>query len=414
MSNTAKYWLCQLAGWGTWVLLNLYSIYKFSDKLFLSNKAKVNFVILEVLIYVFCLLLGTHILRFVLKKINWIQFSISGVVFTFLLGVVCTGSFSFSATKLLQKIPAKNLESIIKEERKVKALDLEKQMKLDTIPYYLFETTTGIDSTKYKAFNRIKTDSKWYRGKDGKWIYDENTGSSDFGNVLGFFVLIATWLLLYMIWHYLAKNRKDQVKNLKLEGLVKSLELKTIRSHINPHFIFNALNSIRALVDEDPTRARKAITELSNILRSSLQAEKQETVLLQQEINIVTDYLALEQMRFEERLRIEMQIDKNTLALPIPPMMLQNLVENAIKHGISKDVNGGVIIIKTIWRETYYEIIVQNTGNLQPLKQGNSTGFGLQSTQDRLNLLYQNKAHFTIGERNNNMVECKITIPIEH
>jgi sensor histidine kinase YesM len=413
MSNTAKYWLCQLAGWGTWVLLNLYAFFTFSDKTFLNDKQKVTYVIIETLIYVLCLVCSTHLLRYVLKKINWIQFRPSRVILTFAISVVATVTISYTATKLLQAIPEKNLNKIIKEDRKIKAIELEKELNVDTTKYYKMEFENILDSAaKYKSFLRIKKETKWFRNYKGQWEYDDSDENNHFGNILAFVILVATWLLMYMIWHYLAKNRKDQVKNLKLEGLVKSLELKTIRSHINPHFIFNALNSIRALVDEDPTRARKAITELSNILRSSLQAEKQETVLLQQELNIVTDYLALEQMRFEERLRVEMAIDEKTLALPIPPMMLQNLVENAIKHGISKDVNGGVIVIKSAWRETYYEVIVQNTGNLQPLKSGNSTGFGLQSTQDRLNLLYQNKAHFTIGERNNNMVECKITIPI--
>src|SRR5664279_5217869 len=140
-----------------------------------------------------------------------------------------------------------------------------------------------------------------------------------------------------MVWHYLERNRKDEVDKLNLEKTVKELELNTIKSHINPHFIFNSLNSIRALVDENPSRARKAVTELANILRSSMQVEKLETVPLQQEMEIVKDYLALEQMRFEERLRIEMNIDDNTLNLPVPLMMLQTLVENAIKHGISKD-----------------------------------------------------------------------------
>ncbi|MEI9956995.1 MAG: histidine kinase [Ferruginibacter sp.] len=99
------------------------------------------------------------------------------------------------------------------------------------------------------------------------------------------------------------------------------------------------------MVDENPERARRAITELSNILRSSMKAEKAETVSLQKELDIVKDYLALEHMRFEERLNVEMDIDKNTLNQQVPPMMLQTLVENSIKHGISKLVDGGVVRI---------------------------------------------------------------------
>lgn len=99
--------------------------------------------------------------------------------------------------------------------------------------------------------------------------------------------IFGIWNLIYYLYHYVERNRKQEIDKLRLEALVKSFELKTIKSHINPHFIFNALNSIRALVDENPSRARTAITELSNILRSSLRAEQMETVPLQQELLIV-------------------------------------------------------------------------------------------------------------------------------
>ena len=118
------------------------------------------------------------------------------------------------------------------------------------------------------------------------------------------------------------------------------------------------------MVDENPERARKAITELSNILRSSMQADKLETVTLERELNIVKDYLALEHMRFEDRLKIEYDIDEDTLDQPVPPMMLQTLVENAIKHGISKQMNGGVVRVISDFKDDYHELVVQNTGHL--------------------------------------------------
>ena len=148
-----------------------------------------------------------------------------------------------------------------------------------------------------------------------------------------------------------------------MESLVKELQLKTIKSHINPHFIFNALNSIRALVDENPERARTAITELSNILRSSMQAEKTETTTLEKELSIVKDYLELEQIRFEDRLKVEYDIDEDTLDQQVPPMMLQTLVENAIKHGISKQLNGGLIRVTSDFTDRHHELIVENTGH---------------------------------------------------
>ena len=229
-------------------------------------------------------------------------------------------------------------------------------------------------------------------------------------NAINNFFLLFIWNLLYYIFHYVERTRRQEVDTLKLQSLVKELELKTIKSHINPHFIFNALNSIRALVDENPSRARTAITELSNILRSSMQTEQLETVPLERELNIVRDYLALEKMRFEERLSIELDINEDTLQQPVPPMMLQTLVENAIKHGISKKVNGGTIRVISDFVNNQHELVVQNSGQLGEYSNGN--GFGLRSTEDRLNLLYQGKASFAIKNMDNEMVESRITMPV--
>jgi LytS/YehU family sensor histidine kinase len=180
---------------------------------------------------------------------------------------------------------------------------------------------------------------------------------------------------------------------------------------VNPHFIFNSLNGIRALVDENPERARSAITELSNILRSSLSAEKAETVALSQELKIVKDYLALESMRFEDRLQVEFLVDEKTLNNPVPPMMLQTLVENAIKHGISKQMKGGVIKIISDIKQNQHELLVQNTGHLNGYSK--STGFGIASTKDRLSLLYGEKASFQITQLDPVLVEAKVTMPMK-
>lgn len=229
---------------------------------------------------------------------------------------------------------------------------------------------------------------------------------------MGCFLFLAIWNLIYFSYHFVMKSRQEQLDRIRLQSTVKELELKTIKAHINPHFIFNALNSIRALVDENPGRARTAITELSNILRSSMQAEKAETTPLEKELNIVKDYLALEHIRFEDRLRVEYEIDEDTLDQPVPPMMLQTLVENAIKHGISKQKDGGTIRIISDFRNDRHELIVQNTGKLNGSH--NSDGFGLASTQNRLKLLYGSKASFQISDRNGDIVEAKVLMPVEH
>ena len=222
---------------------------------------------------------------------------------------------------------------------------------------------------------------------------------------------VIPWTLIYYFYHYIENSRKQQLDTLKLEALVKELELKTIKSHINPHFIFNALNSIRALIDENPTRARTAVTELSNILRSSMQAEKLETVTFEKELNIVKDYLALEHIRFEDRLQVEYEIDEDTLDQPIPPMMLQTLVENAIKHGISRQVDGGKVRIVSDFKDNFHELVILNTGAFNGNR--NVDGFGLASTKNRLQILFGQKANFDIKEVNGNTVQARVLIPVD-
>ena len=152
------------------------------------------------------------------------------------------------------------------------------------------------------------------------------------------------------------------------------------------------------------------IRDRSNILRSSLSADKSETVSFKEELKIVKDYLALENMRFEDRLQIQYEVDENSLSQQVPAMLLQTLVENAIKHGISKQVKGGMVKITSGLRGNLHELSVQNTGHLNGGASKN--GFGLSSTQDRLSLLYGDKASFEIRQLNPTVVEVKVSIPV--
>ncbi len=410
MKREFRYWCCQILGWGSWCLFVVLITYKYSKDYFLSPIPKRNLFLYEVCMDFLCFIVFTHLLRLILKKLNWINFSSTKIFFTFLVGIFLTSLACFYATKNLSKLPKVSFENYINEEQKNKAIGLEKDMLLDKSDYFLYENAGVLDSAKYASFQKIKKSTSWYRNKKGEWVKEEKKGR-DLGGLINTAFLVALWSLMYIAWHYVINNRKEQLDKLRLEGLVKSLELKTIKSHINPHFIFNALNSIRALVDENPPRARTAITELSNILRSSLQAEVQETVPLEQELEIVKDYLALEHMRFEERLTIKMEIAPDTLNQPIPPMMLQNLVENAIKHGISKQVYGGTILVKSLYVQNEHHLIVQNPGILIINKTKINEGFGLKSTQDRLNLLYHKKATFEIVQLENAIVQSKIVMP---
>ncbi len=399
-----RYWLCQILGWGIFGFIHVYfNLVVFREQF--AQHGGENEYLISLGIFLVSGILATHLLRTIAKKTHWLKYSFNRFFLLFVLGITGTALLLFYGDDKIERSTPYSFEAYIQNFKLERAKKAEAEKGLDKIAYY--STTPVKDSVSLKTISDIKKNTGWYRNNRGEWKFEDKTQLFGiYQNIL----LIALWFLIYIVYHYVDKNRKDQLDRLKLESMVKELELKTIKSHINPHFIFNSLNSIRALVDENPERARRAITELSNILRSSMQAEKAETVTLQKELNIVEDYLALEHMRFEERLQVQMDIDPDTLSQPVPPMMLQTLVENSIKHGISKLVNGGVVRITADFKGDNLELLVQNTGQLNG--NINADGFGIKSTQDRLNLMYQGKATFEIHNIENNMVQSKVTMPV--
>lgn len=410
MKNTIyRYWLCQILGWGGWSLLNLFFVFLFTQDYYMKVEERRNLFLMGLLIQFVWYILSTHLLRIGLKKMKWIYFSLNKVIIFFVTGVVITGVVSYYGARITAVSTGNSIIQYEKKQDLKSAIEKEKSKGVEGTNYFLATKDNPKDSANYNLVQKIKQNTGWYRDAKGVWKYEDPRKGRFWWNLIFNFILIALWLLIYMVWHYLERNRKDEIDKLNLLTVVKEMELKTIKSHINPHFIFNSLNSIRALVDENPNRARKAITELSNILRSSLQVEKVETVTLKNELDIVKDYLAIEQMRFEERLKIEFEIDTEMHDQLVPPMMLQTLVENAIKHGISKRINGGLVKIIARRNQEKLELIVQNSGKLN----GNyKDGFGFKSTRDRLKILYGEKAHFSVQDTGEDMVESKLILPI--
>jgi len=228
-------------------------------------------------------------------------------------------------------------------------------------------------------------------------------------------ILILLWCLIYYVVHYMENYKKKEIESLIWEAAVKDYELKTLKSQLNPHFMFNAMNSIRALIEEDPESAKVAITKLSNILRYSLQMERMERVPLEDEIETVKNYLDLERIRFEDRLKYKLDIDRSTQKIEIPPMMIQTLVENGIKHGVAKRTEGGEIHLKsklmTTSNGSKLKIEIRNSGHFSEEQLKSSNGFGVNNTKHRLNLLFGDEAHFSIMNENGNTVLAEIEIP---
>ena len=224
--------------------------------------------------------------------------------------------------------------------------------------------------------------------------------------------VILGWLLIYFGVHLFENYKRVEIESLIWEAAVKDFELKTLKSQLNPHFMFNAMNSIRALIEEDPENAKAALTSLSNILRYSLKMERNETVPLEEEMQTVNDYLALEAIRFEERLNYELDIDPRSGRIEIPPMMVQTLVENGIKHGVTKKTEGGKITVTSKMNGSYLIIQIKNSGQIDEHSLRQAKGFGIDNTKQRLNLLYGEKAIFTIKNESPDVVLAEIKIPI--
>lgn len=214
-------------------------------------------------------------------------------------------------------------------------------------------------------------------------------------NILNFSALFLLWNIIYFAVNTFENWKREEITNLELKAAKTEIELNSFRAQMNPHFMFNALNSIRALVEENPGKAKEAVTMLSGILRSNLTLGKQQTITFSDELDLVEKYLSLEKIRFEERLQLRMDIDPDTLSKRIPPFMLQTIVENGLKHGISRRINGGHICILASNKPEGLSITVINSGEFQPYS--GSEGIGLSNTAKRLELLYGSEAMFTIN-----------------
>ncbi|PCI96434.1 MAG: histidine kinase [Flavobacteriales bacterium] len=232
-----------------------------------------------------------------------------------------------------------------------------------------------------------------------------------FPSIISWTLLYLIWSLLYFLFHFVTNYKKEEIKNLRWQAAKNEIELNKMKSQLNPHFIFNSMNSIRALINENPTLAKEAITQLSNVLRNSLLMGKQKLIPFGDEMKLVNDYLGLEKTRFEERLTIERDIDKNTEVFLLPPLMIQTIVENGIKHGTSKLPEGGTLTIKAAIENEKLKIVIYNSG-FYDLNKKSETGFGLLNTIQRLRLLYGRKASFEIINEDNR-VKTTLLIPKE-
>ncbi len=229
-------------------------------------------------------------------------------------------------------------------------------------------------------------------------------------NAIQWLMPMSAWVALYTAICYFRRWRSAEIARLQLEVAARQAQLDALRAQLNPHFLFNALNSLRALIAERPAQARELVTDLSELLRYTLLAGHRERVPLAEELTAVESYLQLESVRLEERLRWRVEAAADTRSLALPPMLLQGLVENAVKHGISAQPQGGEVAVAARRAGARLELTVSNSGRLAPTAPG---GFGLANARQRLRLLYGTRAALELGAARPDLVEARVVLPAE-
>lgn len=349
MNKTNKispYWICQLAGWGAASLYWIFWMIRNGNTSFFWGTVNISLTITTAIFI-------THIYYLLAKKREWHLLDVKQLVPIVLLALTPL-AIAFMIANIL-------------------------------IGYYTAESTD---------FNNI------FQFAGQAWLTMFITGGR----------LMAIWLLAFHMYHYAKRGIEAETEKARLESMAKEAQLQNLKAQLNPHFLFNALNSVKAMILPEPEKARHAVVVLSDILRNSLNANNKEFVTLEEELLHVKDYLEMEKIRFEERLNIEYKIDKETNNAIVLPLSLQVLAENAIKHGISKKKEGGTIKIHAEKKNKKLHLFITNEGQLN-INQPNS-GIGLKNLKERLKLYFGNNANLEIKNLNKEQVIASVKTPL--
>ncbi len=210
-------------------------------------------------------------------------------------------------------------------------------------------------------------------------------------------------------YEYMKRLRREERERLEYQQALIASELQALKTQLRPHFLFNTLNGIATLVDGDSKSARDMIVKLSDLLRTALSTDSPDLVSLENEIGFAKEYLDLEKMRFGSRLKVEWSVPPSTYELLVPQMILQPLVENAIRHGVSSAREGGWVVVEAAQRNGMLEIQVRNSvGDKTP----GGTGVGLRNTEARLRYLYSGDASLRLTVSDDHTATASLTVPV--
>ncbi len=214
-------------------------------------------------------------------------------------------------------------------------------------------------------------------------------------------LVLMAWSALYFGVKYQHDLQRQQRRTLRAETLAREAQLDMLRYQLNPHFLFNTLNTLRALIGDDDQRAKRIVTELSDFLRYSLLDLNAPTVPLRDEVDVTRTYLAIEKIRFEDRLQVEVDVDPSVASRPVPPFLVHSLVENAVKHGMATSPRPLRIRLEAAPTDDGFQIEVANTGHLSDPSSTvalPSNGIGLTNVRQRLGQLFPDRHAFTLTE----------------
>ncbi len=392
MNKVWSYWGAQIGGWGALT----------SIVLLLQEQTIEGDVLVAAATFFFSGILITHFYRLLILKLNWLRFSV-GVLTP--LVIVASGVMGALLFLSLYGVESAGLQS--KENRWVEEKQILDELQRDLVS--TSENTTSLHEQVVEQSRLVRATREEYTAALND--FQPLTLGSVLANTINRAIIFFFWSVLYFGYHYFEKSREQEIRNIKLVSSKNEIELQNLRTQLNPHFMFNSMNSIRALIDEDPGNAKMAVTKLSNLLRSTLIAGRRDLVSLQDELEIVKDYLDLEKIRFEERLDFELDVEPALKSKKFPPLLLQTLTENAVKHGISKLAKGGEVKVIGRIHEGDMMITVLNSGKYEPGKGSTSTGIGLENSRRRLDILFGPEAQMAISNHDG-MVRTQVVLPI--
>ena len=235
---------------------------------------------------------------------------------------------------------------------------------------------------------------------------------------LQLYVSNVIWMsIIFLIWStlYVSITRQRENTRLTRDQAAMALNLKeaqlvSLQQQLNPHFMFNCINNIRALILEEPAKARDMLAHMAEMLRYNLDTSEKSFVSIRDEVRVARDYMALCSIQFENRLDYQELIDESCLEERLPKMTVQLLLENAIKHGINDSVNGGTI--KLAISETSGQVVIQvtNSGELNSASSENDTGIGIRNIESRLAMAYEQRASFDLVQQDDS-VQATVRVP---